>query len=120
MGKGLIITRVYQIVEFQPKRCFQEFSDKVSNDRRAGDLNPASQLVAETSKLIGNSVYGRSLLNKDKHRDYKLCSLDDALRYINEPLYQDSSEINDDLFEIQMSKRRIIYDQPIQLGFFVS
>ena len=50
---GLEVTRIHQIVEFAPKKCFKEFADRVSNDRRAGDSNPALKVVAETSKLIG-------------------------------------------------------------------
>lgn len=33
---GLVITRVYQIIQFKPKKCFRKFADGVSNDRRAG------------------------------------------------------------------------------------
>lgn len=39
MEKGLIVDKVYQLIEFQPKRCFQEFADRVSNDRRAGTID---------------------------------------------------------------------------------
>ena len=50
---GLEVTRIHQIIEFAPKKCFKEFADRVSNDRRAGDTDPALKIVAETSKLIG-------------------------------------------------------------------
>ena len=33
---GLVVTKVHQLVQFQPKRCFKRFADQVSNDRRAG------------------------------------------------------------------------------------
>ena len=50
---GLEITKVYQIIEFDPKKCFECFANNVSDDRRGGDRNPAFKAVAETSKLIG-------------------------------------------------------------------
>ena len=36
------------------------------------------KLVAETSKLIGNSVYGRSLMNKRTHKCVEFTSLNAA------------------------------------------
>ena len=33
---GLVVTKDYQVIQFQPKKCFQRFADQVSNDRRAG------------------------------------------------------------------------------------
>ena len=36
LENGLIVTKIYQTVQFQPKRCFKRFADQVSNDRRAG------------------------------------------------------------------------------------
>lgn len=50
---GLEVTEIYQIIEYSPKKCFKSFADKVSEDRRGGDCDPALKVVAETSKLIG-------------------------------------------------------------------
>ena len=50
------ITKIHQIIEFMPKRSFKDFADRVSDDRRAGDRNPDLKVVAETSKLIGEST----------------------------------------------------------------
>jgi hypothetical protein len=38
----------------------------VSNARRAGDIDKAYELIAETMKLFGNSVYGKTVANKEK------------------------------------------------------
>ena len=37
-----------------PKRAFSPFEQSVTNDRRAGDRDPAYKVIADTSKLIGN------------------------------------------------------------------
>ena len=36
MEQGLVITKVYQLIQFKPERCFETFADMVTNDRRAG------------------------------------------------------------------------------------
>ena len=41
---GLIVTKVHQVVQFQPKRCFQHFANQVSDDRRAGIIHNLIQL----------------------------------------------------------------------------
>ena len=33
---GLVVTKVHQLIQFSPRRCFKPFADQVSNDRRAG------------------------------------------------------------------------------------
>ncbi len=53
MAHGLIITKVYQVIEFSPRRCFGGFVNNISDDRRAGDRDPAQRPIAEGSKLAG-------------------------------------------------------------------
>lgn len=38
LEKGLIVTKIYQVLEFDRRKCFNQFADDVSNDRRAGML----------------------------------------------------------------------------------
>ena len=53
INKGLVVTRVHQVIEFKPVRCFQTFVEQITNDRRNGDSDHTQQAVAETSKLTG-------------------------------------------------------------------
>lgn len=50
---GLIVTKIHQVIEFQPRQCFRGFVEGVTNDRRAGDRDPNLRAIADTSKLIG-------------------------------------------------------------------
>ena len=45
-------------------KCFQEFVSDVTEARRAGDRDPDLSIIADLSKLIGNSAYGSTILNK--------------------------------------------------------
>ena len=53
ISHGILVTNIYQIIEFSPKKCFVKFADQVSNDRRGGDTNPNLKVIGETSKLLG-------------------------------------------------------------------
>lgn len=36
LENGLEVTKVYQVVQFRPMKCFERFANQVSDDRRAG------------------------------------------------------------------------------------
>ena len=69
LDQGLEITRVYQIVQFKPVQCFENFGKSVSDARRHGDSDSSKTLLADTSKLIVNSAYGKMITNKERHRE---------------------------------------------------
>ena len=50
---GLKVTRIYQVVEFKPLKCFAAFADQITTDRRAGDADDNLKIIGETSKLTG-------------------------------------------------------------------
>jgi len=66
---GLKITRVYEFIQFHPQPCFKELVLKIADARRIGDRDKFKEVLALTQKLIGNSLYSATLLNKDKHRN---------------------------------------------------
>ena len=59
LAHGLVVDRVYQIIEYEPNPCFRRFGESVSTARRAGDEDPDKAIIADTMKLLGNSGYGR-------------------------------------------------------------
>ena len=52
---------------------FQTFGEAVSDARRAGDADPNKNIIAETNKLDGNSSYGKTVTNKERHTDVIYC-----------------------------------------------
>lgn len=118
---GLRVTKIYQLIEFDlDNRPFKNFVDKVTDDRRKGDLDPNKSILAMTSKLIGNCAYGSSLMRKQHHRDVvfsadkeKVCKL------INDKRFVSLNELDDGYCEIMMLKKKITMDVPITIGFFI-
>jgi G:T-mismatch repair DNA endonuclease (very short patch repair protein)/DNA-directed RNA polymerase subunit RPC12/RpoP len=53
---GLEITKVYQIVQYRPSRCFERFGHSVTEARRSGDVDSSKTLLANISKLVGKSI----------------------------------------------------------------
>ncbi|KAJ8031107.1 hypothetical protein HOLleu_27721 [Holothuria leucospilota] len=119
LDKGLKITQIYQVIEFTPKTCFKTFGDAVSDARREGDRDPSKAIIADTMKLIGNSSYGKTITNKEGHRDVSIVPEDKASRLINETNFRELNEISTGCYEVESAKRSIAMDLPIQIGFFV-
>ena len=83
------------------------------------DLDKSKTVVALINKLIGNSLYSASLLNKDKHRNITYHSKDTINKTINDPHFVHLDEILSDVYEVKSLKRSIRHYLPVQIGFNV-
>ena len=65
LAHGLVVGRVYKIIEYEPNPYFRRFGESVSTARRAGDEYPdkANDKVAES--ILGVSVKKSSALDDD-------------------------------------------------------
>ena len=117
---GLEVTRVYQVVEYTPIPCFRRFGDAVSTARREGDVYPHKAIIADTMKLLGNSGYGKTITNVDRHRDMKYCTEKAASLMVNDRRFRQLDVVVvDDAYEIAMNKKTVTYALPVHVGFFV-
>lgn len=114
--QGLVITKFYKAITYTPDKCFTKIVQDVSDARRSGDKNPDMAIIAETSKLIGNALYGRCVMDKEKHTTTSYCDRNKISKKINDPHFKDFEELNDDRFEVIAGKHKITMDTPIQIG----
>jgi hypothetical protein len=84
---GLEVTKIYQIIEYQPVSCFKNFGEIVSDARRQGDVDKKYALKGESMKLLGNAAYGKTLTNKTKHMDVRYCNGDSTGKFVNNPFF---------------------------------
>ena len=119
LAHGLVVDRVYQIVEYSPNPCFQRFGESVSAARRAGDADPDKSIIADTMKLLGNSAYWKTVTNIDRHRNVKYCTEVGTSACINNKRFRQLDVVTDDVYEITSNKACLTYDLPLHIGFFV-
>ncbi|KAI8484950.1 hypothetical protein Bbelb_373570 [Branchiostoma belcheri] len=106
LEKGLIVSNIYQVLEYVPKACFRAFGDRVSDARRDGDRDKSKKIITDTMKLIGNSAYGKTVTNKEKQLDVEFCrDAVTATRRINTPRFRHVEEVADDFYEMQLTKK---------------
>lgn len=119
---GLIVTKIYQEVEYKAQSCFSNFVQEVSNARRDGDVHPDKSIIADTMKLIANSGYGSLIMDKTKHRSIKYVDTENkACLLVNDPAFRklDCLDVEQQYYEAEMAKQTIKLDLPIQLGYFI-
>ena len=119
LAHGLVVDRVYQIIEYEPNPCFRRFGESVSAARRAGDEDPDKAIIADTMKLLGNSGYGKTVTNVDRHRDVKYCTEIGTSALINNKRFRQLEVVTKDAYEIEMNKSVVKYTLPLHIGFFV-
>ena len=119
LDHGLEVLHVYQVIEYDPIPCFRRFGDAVSKARREGDVHRDRTIIADSMKLLGNSGYGKTITNVDRHRDVNYCTEKAASHMINDKRFRQLDIIIDDAYEIEMRKRTVTYALHVHVGFFV-
>jgi len=116
LSHGLIVEKIHQVIQYIPNKCFSDFMNEVSDARRAGDADPNKKILAETMKLFGNSAYGYTVMNKEKHSDVKYCGESKIDKHINNPRFKDLNTLNNQQYEVMRQKKKIKMNLPIQIG----
>ena len=70
-------------------------------------------------KLLGNSAYGKTVTNIDRHRNVKYCTEVGTSACINNKRFRQLDVVTDDVYEITSNKACLTYDLPLHIGFFV-
>ena len=117
--KRLVVDHVYQVVEYEQKPCFRHFGESVSTARRACDADPDKANFADTMKLLGNSGYGNTVTNIDRHWDVKYCTEVGTPARINSKRFRQLDVVTDDAYEIELNRQVVKYTLPLHIGFFV-
>ena len=114
---GLVVTRIYQIIQFHPLPIFKVFGESVTEARRNGDVDPDLRLLANNAKLVGNSMYGKTIINKTTHRDTAYVADDNrASKIIRSSRFHSLNILADELYETTCFKKRVSTHHSIHIS----
>ena len=82
---GLIVNTLTACVRYEPIPCFRNFTEEVATARRKADVDQTGTAAANTAKLIGNALYGKTITNKEKHIDVKYATANKTTHFTNNP-----------------------------------
>ena len=118
---GLVVDRVYQIIEYEPNPCFRRFEESVSTARRAGDEDPDKAIICrhdETTRPIRAMGRRSPTLIGIVMSSTAPISVPSAL--INNKRFSTNwMFVTEDAYEIEMNKSVVKYTLPLHIGFFV-
>jgi hypothetical protein len=107
---GLVIDKIYQIVEYEANAVYREFGDSVTTARRAGDVDASQELLANTSKLVGNSLYGKTITDKTRHKNVSY-DVDERLAAgkVRSPYFHSLNPLDEGVYETTTFKKSVGY-----------
>ena len=77
------------------------------------------KIIAETMKLLGNSAYGKTITNIEKHTNISYCDEQSTQKLINDPRFKKLTQLTETTYEVVLAKSKSKWDLPIQIGYFV-
>jgi len=119
---GMVVTKIYQVVEFTPLRCFSNFVKEVSDGRRLGDAHPDKAIIADTKKVEGNSAYGGTIMDKEKFQFVTYVQGEGRVMLeASKPQFKKLTTLieEDEYFEVEKAKEKWNINLPIQIGYFI-
>ena len=98
---GLVCKKIHRFVQYTPRKCFDNFVQSALDERRQGDENRNSTVVAETRKLLANSSYGYQIMDRSRHTVTKYLTDEKTHSAINSKLFKRPNHITDQLYEVE-------------------
>ena len=111
--KGVQVTNLYGVIPAQRSRPFKDFVSWVSDERRKGDIDITYAIIGEAAKLVGNSAYGRTGMNKNNFQKVRFCNEKQFNRAKNNYFFNDAEEY-DGVYEVASRPRTVKQNMPIQ------
>lgn len=119
LDHGLRVTRVYSLLEMVPKSCFESIRDEIVEYRRQADRDPALKSSGENWKTLGNSLYGKTVTNKQRHKDHMVVPDEKVGSLVNSSRFHKMEEVGEIAYEVSLDKKKIKEDLPVTVAFFV-
>lgn len=112
------VSAIHCFDEFTAGEPYSGFVDFCANKRRSGGS------YSEIYKLLLNSFFGKSVQNNEHHATVRYADANEYLKLVIKNTFAgceiiSGGEKDEDLFEIEMEKRKVKHDVPHHLGFYV-
>ena len=92
--------------------------DWVMDKRHLGDVELRYAILAKAAKTVGNSAFGRTIMNKNKFSNLKFCNEKQFNRAVNSYFFRDAEEYQG-FCEVSSKPRVVKQNTPLQVGYNV-
>ena len=116
LNYGLKLKKVHRIIQFKQKAWLKPYIDMNTELRKEAK----NDFEKDFSKLMNNSVFGKTMENVRNHRDVKLLKTNKSRkRLVSEPNYHSHKKSSDHLMAIEMKKTRVKMIKLLCLGMSI-
>ena len=116
---GLEITKVHLTIKYKPEVVFDWLVEKVTEERRKGDVDKNKALFADMFKLLGNSAYGKFIENLEDQTNITYTKNEKVVdRTLRSVFFSDTNEIGE-AYELKSRKQRVTIDRPFHASIEV-
>jgi hypothetical protein len=115
MEHGCVVSKLHGVIEAKRGRVFKGFMNWVTNERRKGDIDLKYAIIGEVIKNVGNSAFGRTGMDKNKHKKVKFCTEVQFNRAKNNYFYYDAEEY-DGVYVVVKRAKTVLQNMPIQIA----
>ena len=116
LNHGLLLKKVHRVIQFNQKNWLKQYIDVNTKLRK----DAKNEFGKGFSKLMNNSVFGKTMENVINHRDTKqVASEKRRKRLVLEPNYHSCKKFSDHLMAIEMKKTRVKMNKPLYLGMSI-
>ena len=116
LNHGLKLKQIHRVIEFNQKEWLKLYIDMNTELRKTTN----NDFEKDLSKLIYNSVFGKTMENIRKHREIKLVTTDKKRsKLVSEPNYHTINLISEDLSITEIKKTKVKMNTPIYLGLSI-
>ena len=110
---GLVLKKVHRAIEFEQSAWLKPYINLNTRLRKAAK----NDFEKDFFKLMNNSVFGKTMVNKRYHKNMKLVTNEGKYRkYVMKPNFNDCVKFSENLVGVEMGKTEITMDKPVYLG----
>ena len=110
---GLLLKKVHRVISYRQSAWLKNYIDKNTKLRKES----TSDFEKDFFKLMNNSVFGKTMENKRKHKDMRLVTDEDRYKkLVMKPNFKDGRKFSDNLMGVEMGKSNIKMIKPLYLG----
>ena len=115
LNNGLILKKVYRVIEFNQEACLKKYIDMKTELRKKANIDFEKDLC----KLMNNPVFRKTMENVRNHRYIRLTTNTKRNQLVSDPNYHTTKWFFESLIAIEMKKIKVIMNKPIYLGLSI-
>ena len=110
---GLVLQRIHRSIEFNQYPWMKTYIDFNTKHRTAA----ANDFEKDFLKLMNNAVFGKTMENIRKHRNFKLVTSEaQYLKTVMKPNFKSGVRFDENLMGCEMGRIKVVMNKPVSLG----